>query len=124
MASYKQLFNPLGGDRSRGDFDYDTSSGGNASTIVNGAATLSGGTVTIIAPTVTAKSDIFLTGIATGGTPGELTVTSINPGVGFSVTSSSNVDTRKVAWLILEPSTTTVGLMIATGSLYGLTYTT
>lgn len=69
----------------------------NALPKAHGTATLVGGTVTV-ASSVTASNDsIQLTCITAGGTQGFITVT-YNPGVSFTLTSSSALDTSTFKW--------------------------
>lgn len=69
-----------------------------------GVATLVAGTVIVSNNTVTSTSRIFLTGQNSSGTHGELTVSARTAGVGFTISSSSALDTRQVAWLIVDPA--------------------
>lgn len=68
-----------------------------------GSATLVGGTVTVNTTAVTANSRIFLTGQNSSGTHGELTISARVAGTSFTITSSSILDTRAIAWEIKEP---------------------
>ncbi|MET9816507.1 glycosyl hydrolase family 28-related protein [Streptomyces sp. NPDC006355] len=72
--------------------------GGNARM---GVATLAAGTVTVANTSVTANTRVAPFRQAAGGTLGHLSVTK-NPGVGFTITSSSNADTSVVAWVLFE----------------------
>lgn len=65
-----------------------------------GVDTLVAGTVTVNTAWVSADSRIFLTGQNTSGTIGELYVDNIVAGTSFDIVSSSNTDTRDVAWVI------------------------
>lgn len=67
-----------------------------------GTATLVAGTVTVTTANIDTNSIIFLTGQNISGTAGELSVSSITAGTSFTITSSSNTDTRSVAWIIFE----------------------
>lgn len=69
-----------------------------------GTATLVAGAVTINTTAVTASSRILLTGQNSSGTAGNLTVSSVTAGTSFTITSTSNTDTRLVAWLLIEPA--------------------
>lgn len=69
-----------------------------------GVATLVGGTVVVNTTKVTADSRVFLSGQNASGTAGELTVTTRNAGVGFTILSGNGADTRDVAWMIVEPA--------------------
>lgn len=53
------------------------------------------GTVVVAFPTITAQDRVIMTVRTFGGTPGFLSYT-INPGVGFTITSTSNADTSSV----------------------------
>ncbi|MFD9212100.1 glycosyl hydrolase family 28-related protein [Streptomyces sp. NPDC059544] len=68
-----------------------------------GVATLAGGTVTVPNTSVTANTRVAPFRQAAGGTLGHLSVTK-NPGVGFTITSSSATDTSVVAYVLLEPA--------------------
>jgi hypothetical protein len=67
-----------------------------------GSATLSGGTATVPCTSVTSDSRIFLTN-STLDDPGILGVSELNPGVGFTVTSSSESDKSSFSWQIANP---------------------
>jgi hypothetical protein len=67
-----------------------------------GLSTLVAGTVTVANASVNINSRIQVTSQTDGGTPGWLRVSSINPGVGFTITSSSATDTSTVAWYISQ----------------------
>ncbi|WP_329356978.1 right-handed parallel beta-helix repeat-containing protein [Streptomyces anulatus] len=66
-------------------------------------ATLVAGAVTVANTSVTANTRALVSRQAGGGTLGHLTVTK-TPGVGFTITSSSNTDTSTVAWVLVEPA--------------------
>ncbi|WP_019549827.1 hypothetical protein [Streptomyces sulphureus] len=68
-----------------------------------GVATLGGGTVTVANTSVTDVSRLFLQRETPGGDPGHLSYAR-DPGVGFTITSSSAADTSTVGWLMVEPS--------------------
>lgn len=68
----------------------------------SGTATLAAGTSGSIADTkITASSLIRLTNIGAGGTVGALSV-ALAAGTGFTINSTSNVDTSKVFWEIVS----------------------
>lgn len=67
-----------------------------------GAATLVGGTVTVSTTAVTANSRIFLTRTTSGGTPGDLRVSTKTAGTSFVITSASGTDTSTVDWFIVN----------------------
>lgn len=69
-----------------------------------GTATLVAGTVTVATTAVTANSRVFLTAQTLGGTAGFLRVSARTAGTSFAITSSSNIDTSTVAWLLMEPA--------------------
>ncbi len=69
-----------------------------------GVATLVAGTVTVNTNKVTANSRIQCTIQSPGGTLGIVHVSARTPGASFTITSTSNVDTSTVAWIILEPA--------------------
>lgn len=64
-------------------------------------ATLAAGTVTVGNTTVAATSHLFLSVRTPGGTRGHLSYT-INPGVGFTITSTSATETSVVSYLIVD----------------------
>lgn len=68
-----------------------------------GRATLNLGTVTVSDAGVTADSVIFLTAHPSGVCVGTLRVSAINPGTGFTITSSILTDNALVGWLRVEP---------------------
>ena len=67
-----------------------------------GSVALVAGVATVTTANVTAAALIFLSAITSGGTAGNLTVTAIADGVSFTITSSSNTDTRTIAWQIFN----------------------
>jgi hypothetical protein len=67
-----------------------------------GNATLAAGTVTVANTSVTATTRIFLSRATAGGTLGQLSYTK-NPGVGFTI-NSSTAETSTVDWLLVEVS--------------------
>jgi hypothetical protein len=67
-----------------------------------GSATLSGGTVTVRCTSVTSTSKIFLTN-STLDEPGVLRACELIPGAGFTVTSSSELDSSSFFWQIANP---------------------
>ncbi|MFD3483772.1 glycosyl hydrolase family 28-related protein [Streptomyces sp. NPDC058665] len=68
-----------------------------------GVATLATGTVTVANTSVTATTRVFPIRQTAGGTLGHLSVTK-DPGVGFTITSSSNTETSTVVWFLVEPA--------------------
>jgi len=70
---------------------------------LTGKATLSGGTVAVALPAVTANSLIFLTAQSPGGTLGAVYVSARTPGTSFTITSLNVLDTSVVAWMLIEP---------------------
>lgn len=69
-----------------------------------GKVTLVAGTATISNTAVTAVSRIFLTNQTGGTAPGTLYVSARNPGVDFTITSTSSTDDADVAYFITEPA--------------------
>jgi len=68
-----------------------------------GTAVLNGVTpVTVSTSAVSAKSRVFLTTQAPGGTPGAAYVGTVTPGVSFTVLSTSSSDSSTVAWHIIN----------------------
>ncbi len=69
-----------------------------------GVATLAAGTVTVANTSVTASSRIFVGTATPGGTVGAPFVSSVTPGTGFTIKSTSSTDTSVVAYQIFEPA--------------------
>lgn len=69
-----------------------------------GVVTLVAGTATVPNTSVAANDRIFLSGQNSSGVHGELTVSARTVGTSFVITSSSNTDTRDVAWEIKMPA--------------------
>src|SRR5262249_39141703 len=69
-----------------------------------GAATLALGTVTVNTTAVTANSRIFLTIQSAAGVIGTPYISARTAGTSFTITSTSALDTSKIAWLIVEPN--------------------
>ena len=67
-----------------------------------GVVTLAAGIATVSTSAVTANSLIFVSTSDDAGTPGWLRVVSRAPGTSFLINSSSNTDTSKVSWLIIN----------------------
>jgi hypothetical protein len=68
-----------------------------------GQAVLVGGTVVVSNTSVTANTRIFLSHANTGGTLGHLYISARTAATSFTITSSSNLDTSTVNWLLIEP---------------------
>jgi hypothetical protein len=68
-----------------------------------GVATLAAGTVTVANTSVTATTRVAAFRQTAGGTLGHLSAAN-DPGVGFTIDSSSATDTSVVAWVLLEPA--------------------
>jgi hypothetical protein len=68
----------------------------------SGVAVLVGGTVTVNHPQVTANSKIFATSQIDGGTLGVLRISARVPGVSFTISSLSAIDTSTVAWELVN----------------------
>ena len=66
-----------------------------------GTVTLSGGTGTVTLPQVGVSSVILVSRQAPSGTLGHLSVPTITPGSGFTVTSSAGGDNSVVSYLVL-----------------------
>jgi hypothetical protein len=66
-----------------------------------GIATLVSGSVSVPAGAVTAQSVILVSRMTPSGTAGHLSVPSLSPGSGFTISSSSASDNSVVAYLIL-----------------------
>ena len=66
-----------------------------------GIATLSGGTVTVSNPSITAQTQIFLTVYSASGTQGLLSYTQ-NNGVGFTINSTNAGDNSMISFLLIE----------------------
>jgi hypothetical protein len=70
----------------------------------NGTVTLSAGQGTVAMSTIAAGSLVYLTTQLPGGTAGSPYLFSLTPGTGFTVKSTSSLDTSTVAYLVLPPS--------------------
>jgi hypothetical protein len=68
-----------------------------------GTSVLTGGTVAVANTSVTASSIIIVGQNTPGGTPGAPYVSSVTPGTGFTITSTTALDTSTVGWEIFEP---------------------
>ena len=66
-----------------------------------GTVTLVGGTATVANNWLTAQDLVFLTVVTPGGTEGFLSAV-VTAGTGFTITSSSNLDTSTVAYVIFR----------------------
>lgn len=69
-----------------------------------GVATMVAGTVTVSTTKVTASSRIFLTPQNASGTAGSVSITARTASTSFVISSTNILDTRDVAWLIMEPA--------------------
>ena len=69
-----------------------------------GSNTLVAGTVTVSTTKVTASSRIYLTPQNVSGTAGSVSVSARVAGTSFTILSTSALDTRLIAWVIIEPS--------------------
>jgi hypothetical protein len=67
----------------------------------SGVATLVAGTAVVANTVVTAATLVRLTPQSAAGTPGHLSIT-LNPGTGFTITSTSGADTRQVFYELVE----------------------
>ena len=68
-----------------------------------GVSTLVAGTVTVSNTSVTSSSRIFLTAQNSSGSAGEVYISGRSSGTSFTITSTNILDTRDIAWLIIEP---------------------
>lgn len=68
-----------------------------------GNASLTTGTVTVPCTAVTSTSRIFLAPSNSPASQGRLYISGLNPGVSFTVSSSSGTDSSSFAWQILNP---------------------
>jgi len=68
------------------------------------SAAMVAGTITVSNALVTANTRIFLTPQGTGGTAGSVSVSARTPGASFTILSTSNTDTRTVAYMLVEPA--------------------
>lgn len=66
-----------------------------------GRVSLTGGTVAVSLPAVTSSSVILVSRMTPSGSPGHLSVPSVTPGTGFTITSSSAGDASLVGYLVL-----------------------
>ena len=69
-----------------------------------GTVTLVGGAATVSNSSVTADSRIYLTAQNSSGTAGSLWVSARTAGTSFNISSTNILDTRTVAWMIVEPA--------------------
>jgi hypothetical protein len=69
-----------------------------------GRAVLAAGTVVVANTSVTANTEVFATTQIPGGTPGAVYCSARNPGVSFTLTSTSGADTSTVGYHLIEPS--------------------
>jgi len=69
---------------------------------MQGVVPLVAGSATVANVNIEANSRILLTSQADGGTVGFLRITAINAGVGFTITSSSPLDTSSVFYFIMQ----------------------
>lgn len=65
-------------------------------------AVLVGGTVTVANTSVATGDIVLLSCTALGGTPGTPSISAINNGVSFVITSSSGTDTSTYSWVIIK----------------------
>jgi hypothetical protein len=66
-----------------------------------GTATLASGTVTVSDSAITSSSVVHISRLSPSGTLGNLSVSAVNPGSGFTITSSSGSENSSVAYLVL-----------------------
>lgn len=99
------LFNPLGS--APGDVVIGTVGSGlrikEGANARLGASAMVAGTVLVSNTSVTASTRIIASRSLLGGTAGHIS-TAIVPGVSFTITSSSALDTSTIAWLLVEPA--------------------
>jgi len=99
---------PTGGLVANGDISLETVGNGlhikEGSNATSGIATLSSGTVTVNTTKVTANSRIYLTAQNASGTHGSIGISARTASTSFTITSTSSLDTRDIAWLIIEPA--------------------
>lgn len=70
--------------------------------LLQGRATLVGGTVTVANANASTSSRIIVTSNVDGGTPGWLRVSAIVDATSFTITSSSGTDTSTVSWVMIN----------------------
>lgn len=68
-----------------------------------GRSTLVGGTVVVANTSVTGITEIMLTPQNASGTAGSVYISARTIGLSFTITSTSALDTRQVAWIMFEP---------------------
>lgn len=66
-----------------------------------GKVSLTAGSVSVSLPAVDSGSVILVSRMTPSGTPGHLSVPSVTPGTGFTITSSSGSDASLVGYLVL-----------------------
>jgi hypothetical protein len=84
--------------------------------IIEGEATLVGGTIQVAETRIAATDRIMLSRKTTGGTAGHLAISALVAGATFDITSSSGTDTSVIAYTIFKPNvvkTTVTGGSIA-----------
>jgi selenophosphate synthase len=67
-----------------------------------GIATLTAGSVSVTASSVTAGSVVLVSRMSPAGTLGHLSVPALSAGSGFTIASSSGTDASTVGWLVLS----------------------
>lgn len=67
--------------------------------IKQGTATLVAGTVNVTLTSTGPSTVVLVSRLVPGGTTGTLSVPSVTPGSGFTISSASGSDTSSVAWL-------------------------
>jgi hypothetical protein len=67
---------------------------------LTGVATLSGGIVTVSNTNITSTSVVFVTVQTPGGTVGAPFISNYSPGTGFTIKSTSTLDTSAIQWII------------------------
>ncbi len=66
-----------------------------------GQATLASGSVAVTLPSVNANSVVIVSRMTPSGTLGHLSVATVTPGTGFTITSSSGTDNSLVGYAVL-----------------------
>lgn len=69
-----------------------------------GSSALTAGSMVVANTSITAATIVLLTSQADGGTPGFVRCSARTAGTSFTITSSSNLDTSTIGWLLVEPT--------------------
>lgn len=82
----------------------DSSVGVTPTSSQTGTVLLAAGIGIVVNPLVTSSSIVFLTPQSHVTNSGAVSVSSLTPGVGFTITSTNILDVALVAWLVVTPA--------------------